>query len=84
LDEELTPAQRAFEFLDVDDALETLATLDPRGAKIIELRFFGGLTLDETAEVLGVSRRTVANDWVAARAWLSRELSGGESPRASA
>jgi RNA polymerase sigma factor (TIGR02999 family) len=74
LDEALAEDRREIEFLDLNRALDKLATLDERGARIIELRFFGGLTLDETAEVLGVSRRTIASDWAMARSWLSREL----------
>ncbi len=62
--------------LAVEDALTKLATLDPRQSKIIELRFFGGLTVEEVAEVLQVSKRTVESDWTMARAWLRRELSG--------
>jgi RNA polymerase sigma-70 factor, ECF subfamily len=58
----------------VDDALQELARLDPRKARVVELRFFGGLSLEETAEALGVSTDTVGRDWRAARAWLSREL----------
>ena len=61
------------------DALETLAQIDPRRAKVIELRFFGGLSVDETAEVLGVSPQTVMRDWRLARAWLARELRGDET-----
>jgi RNA polymerase sigma factor (TIGR02999 family) len=74
LDEALAEDRREIEFLDLNRALDKLATLDERGARIIDLRFFGGLTLDETAEVLGVSRRTIASDWAMARSWLSREL----------
>jgi RNA polymerase sigma factor (TIGR02999 family) len=58
----------------LNDALQRLAELDPRRAKVIELRFFGGLTVEETAEVLGVSPQTVMRDWRLARAWLAREL----------
>lgn len=58
----------------LDDALESLAQMDPRRAKVIELRFFGGLSVDETAEVLDVSPQTVMRDWRLARAWLAREL----------
>ena len=58
----------------LDDALESLAQLDPRRAKVIELRFFGGLSVEETAEVLEVSPQTVMRDWRLARAWLAREL----------
>ena len=59
----------------LDDALTTLARLDPRRAQVIELRFFGGLTVEETGEVLQVSPQTVMRDWRLARAWLARELS---------
>ncbi len=61
----------------VDDALESLARLDPRKAQIVELRFFGGLTVDETAEALNVSPGTVARDWAIAKLFLRRELSRG-------
>ena len=62
------------DMLALHDALERLAALDPRQAEVVELRFFGGLTVEETAAVLGVSPRTVNDDWRAARAWLRREL----------
>ncbi len=65
-----------FELLDLDDALQRLRALHPRQATLVEMRFFGGLTQDEAAELLGVSRRTVAGDWAMARAWLFRELIG--------
>jgi RNA polymerase sigma factor (TIGR02999 family) len=60
----------------LDDALESLTRIDPRRAKVIELRFFGGLSVDETAEALDVSPQTVMRDWRLARAWLTRELRG--------
>jgi RNA polymerase sigma factor (TIGR02999 family) len=59
----------------LDEALNTLATMDPRRAQVIELRFFGGLTVEETAQVLEISPQTVMRDWRLARAWLARELS---------
>jgi len=59
----------------VDEAIERLAERDPRQAKIVELRFFGGLTVEEVAEVLQVSKRTVEAEWTMIRAWLRRELS---------
>ncbi len=59
---------------DLDRALDRLATLHPRQAKVVELRYFGGMTLDETARVLTVSQKTVKRDWSVARAWLRREL----------
>jgi RNA polymerase sigma factor (TIGR02999 family) len=63
----------------LEGALEMLAQIDPRRAKVIELRFFGGLSVDETAAVLQVSPQTVMRDWRLARAWLARELRGDES-----
>ena len=65
------------ELLKLDSALERLAKLDPRQAKIVELRFFGGLGVEETADIVGISPRTVKRDWNVARAWLQAEL---ESP----
>jgi len=62
---------------DLDAALEDLAKLDERQARVVELRFFGGLSIEETAEVLAVSTATVKRDWLVARAWLHRELRGG-------
>jgi RNA polymerase sigma-70 factor (ECF subfamily) len=58
----------------LEDALAALARLDPRPSQVVELRFFGGFTVEETAEALGVSVRTVINDWNTARAWLYAEL----------
>ena len=60
----------------LDDALNALARLDPRQSRVVELRFFGGLNVEETAEVLKVSPATVGRDWSLARAWLHRELAG--------
>ena len=59
---------------DLDRALDRLAALDPRQAKVVELRYFGGMTVEEAAEVLDVSAKTVKRDWSIARAWLRREL----------
>jgi RNA polymerase sigma factor (TIGR02999 family) len=59
----------------LDDALSSMAVIDPRKSRVVELRFFGGLDIDETAEVLGVSAETVKRDWKLAKAWLRRELS---------
>lgn len=73
---DLASLRRPTELRELDAALERLSRIDPRRAAMIELRFFGGLTLDETAEALGCSRRTVAYDWRLARAWLIRELGG--------
>jgi RNA polymerase sigma factor (TIGR02999 family) len=61
----------------LEDALERLAALDERKAKVVELRFFGGLSVEEVAEVLGVSRATVEREWSFARAWLYDALEGG-------
>jgi len=66
---------RAQQIVAVDDALQTLETLDPRKCRIAELRFFGGLTVDEIAEVLNLSARTVFREWDLTKAWLTRELS---------
>jgi len=63
----------------LDDALASLAQIDPRRAKVIELRFFGGLSVEETADVLEVSSQTVMRDWRLARAWLARELQANEA-----
>ncbi len=65
---------RGVDLLEVDETLTKLAKLDTRQAKIVELRFFGGLTVAEVAEVLGVSKRTVEAEWTMVRAWLRREL----------
>lgn len=64
------------ELIAIDDALNRLGELDPRKAKVIELRFFGGLSVEETAEVLKVHEQTVVRDWRLARVWLLREISG--------
>ncbi len=61
----------------LDDALNSLAELDLRKSQIVELRFFGGLSVEETAEVMKISARTVAREWVVAQAWLFRALNGG-------
>jgi RNA polymerase sigma factor (sigma-70 family) len=63
------------DLLALDEALERLAVLDPRQARIVELRYFGGLTIPEVARSIGVAPRTVDGDWKVARAWLRRALS---------
>jgi RNA polymerase sigma factor (TIGR02999 family) len=68
--------ERSRELIELDDALKSLKQLDPQQARVVELRFFGGLTVEETAEVLRISPRTVKRDWAVARAWLHGELSG--------
>ena len=65
---------RASELVALDDALIGMTKMDPRKAKVIELRFFGGLSVEETAEVLKISPQSVMRDWKLARAWLQREL----------
>ena len=69
---------RASDLLALDEALRALSTIDPRKAQIVELRYFGGLTIEETANVLGVSTPTVERDWHTARIWLHREISQGK------
>ena len=66
---------RVLDVLALDDALEELASIDPRQCRIVELRYFGGLTIEQTAEVLQVCAATVKNEWTLARAWLYRQLS---------
>jgi RNA polymerase sigma-70 factor (ECF subfamily) len=66
--------ERAADVVALDDALKGLAEIDPRQSQIVELRFFGGLSIDETAEVLGVSPGTVMRDWTLAKAWLRRAV----------
>jgi RNA polymerase sigma factor (TIGR02999 family) len=78
LDKTIDMAQaQAREVVALDDALNALAEVDPRKARIVELRFFGGLSVQETAEVVKVSSDTVMRDWKLARAWLLTELNSG-------
>jgi len=72
----ITSAQN-LDLVALDDALNALAALDPRQSQVIEMRFFGGLTIEETAEALKVSPATVRRDWSLAQAWLRRELKRG-------
>lgn len=76
LEEDLAVAQdpKTVDLIALDEALNRLAAIDERQARIVELKYFSGLSLDETAEVLKLSRTTVANNWNVARAWLYREL----------
>jgi RNA polymerase sigma factor (TIGR02999 family) len=79
LDEALTVShERAAELVALDDALQELAKVDPRKCQVVELRFFGGLSVEETAEALKISEVTVMRDWSLAKAWLRRELSKTE------
>jgi RNA polymerase sigma factor (TIGR02999 family) len=75
LDEDLDMSpQRAHELIDLDDSLQALQQMDPRKARVIELRFFGGLSVEETASVLKISPQSVMRDWKLAKAWLQREM----------
>jgi RNA polymerase sigma factor (TIGR02999 family) len=69
-------AEPGMDLVALDDALKALATVDERKSRVIELRFFGGLSVEETATVLGVSPETIMRDWKLAKAWLMRELRG--------
>jgi RNA polymerase sigma factor (TIGR02999 family) len=81
LDEGLIVSEeRTAEVVNVHEALERLAAFDVRKAQIVELRFFGGLSIEETAEVLAVSPGTVMRDWTLAKAWLHREMTNDDSP----
>ena len=78
LDEEhLAAGQPDRDLVSLDDALDALAALDPRKVRVVELRFFGGLSVEETAEVLKVSPQTVLRDWKLAKVWLLREMTRG-------
>ncbi len=80
LDEALTiSAEPSAELVALDDAMNELAAIDKRQSRIVELRYFGGLTEEETAEVLDISTRTVRRDWSLARAWLYRQLNQDKS-----
>ena len=74
--EAVLSTDRSDDFVSLDDALTALADRAPRKARVVELRFFGGLSVDETAEVLRVSPITVMREWKSAKAWLYRELAG--------
>jgi RNA polymerase sigma-70 factor, ECF subfamily len=78
LDENDIPApQPAVDVIALDEALTSLAAIDPRAARIVELRYFGGLTVDETAAATGLSTRTVKREWAAARVWLLQRMAPG-------
>ena len=74
LDADVPAAERSEMVLALDEALERLAALDRRLSQVVECRYFGGLTEEETADVLGVTRRTVQRDWAKARGWLYLEM----------
>jgi RNA polymerase sigma factor (TIGR02999 family) len=75
-----TPQEPAYGVIELDEALNDLAVFDPERVRVIELRYFGGLSVGETAEVMQVSESTVKRDWALARAWLYRRLSAGAGP----
>jgi len=77
---EQSPLKVDVDVIALDDALKTLSELDVQQGKVVELKFFGGLSIEETAEVLGVSPSTVKRDWITARAWLHRELDRSAAP----
>ena len=77
------PNQMDLDVVELDRALNGLAELDPQQSRIVELRFFGGLTIEDTSEVLGISPATVKRDWVTARAWLFRAMSGNKAGEAT-
>ena len=78
LDENIDRAvERSAELIALDDALKTLATFDAQKARMVELRYFGGLSIEETADILNISPRTVRREWQRARAWLYRMISEG-------
>ncbi len=80
LDEALiVPTEPGKDLVALDEALTALAAVDARKSQVVEMRFFGGLDIDETAEALHVSRDTVKRDWTVAKLWLLRELTGTES-----
>jgi RNA polymerase sigma-70 factor (ECF subfamily) len=75
-DAQIPPPSRMGELVELDDALTELSTLNPRQAEVVEMRFFGGLAVEEVAQSLNVSPETVMRDWRAAKAWLYQQLSG--------
>ena len=82
LDEAVVPARdRAADLVALDEALDKLAALAPRKARVVELRYFAGLSVEETAQALGLSAETVMRDWRMAKLWLRRELSAADEAR---
>jgi RNA polymerase sigma factor (TIGR02999 family) len=80
VDDQIAADQRGVDLLGLHDSLERLAVFDPQQERIVELRYFGGLTIEETAEVLGISAATVVREWTIAKAWLRADLSDGRTP----
>ena len=76
-DRDVPAPEKSADVIALDEALTRLAAFDPRKSRVVELRIFGGMTIEETAEALGVSIGTVKNDYRAARAWLRREMGKG-------
>jgi RNA polymerase sigma factor (TIGR02999 family) len=76
IDDNIVAAPPAVDVIALDAALERLATVDPQQSRIVELRFFAGLSIEETAEALAISPATVKRDWATAKLWLYRELQG--------
>jgi RNA polymerase sigma factor (TIGR02999 family) len=82
LDDQIALAQkREVDLVALDDALNQLAALDPQQARLVELRFFGGLSIEEASIVLGISPATVKREWAVARAWLQREMKSKGTPK---
>jgi RNA polymerase sigma factor (TIGR02999 family) len=79
LDESVPAVEIGRDLVALDDALRSLATIDERKSQVVELRFFGGLSHEETAEILGVSAKTVMREWQVAKMWLLRELRQGSA-----
>ncbi len=80
----ITPGERELDLVDLDDALSEMSRINPRGARIVEMRYFTGLTLEEIAEVLGVSRTTAKRRWRTAKLWLHHALRQSCGPPAAA
>jgi RNA polymerase sigma factor (TIGR02999 family) len=74
----LPATEPQIDFAAIDDALQRLEALDPQQGRLVELRFFGGLSIKETADIIGISPATVKREWAIARAWLQREIAAGE------
>lgn len=74
-DANVAPWRKDADVIAIDDALQALAKIDPRQSRVVELRFFAGLSLEEISDVMGIGPATVQRDWIAARAWLHREIS---------
>jgi RNA polymerase sigma-70 factor, ECF subfamily len=83
LDEAAVMDGKSPDLVALDDALDSLARIDPRKVQVVEMRFFGGLSVEETAEILKISAITVKRDWRAARTWLYRELTGAKTAGAN-